>query len=65
MMSQANGKNALESLGALLVAMESYGYVLTTGSNWSRLMNELRKNVVDPRCGKCTKMIDLLDGEWR
>jgi hypothetical protein len=65
MMAQANGKNGLESLGALLVAMESYGYVLTTGSNWSRLINELRKNVVNPRCRQCTKMIDLLEDEWR
>jgi hypothetical protein len=64
MMSQANGKNGLESFGALLISMESNGYVLTTGSNWSRLINELRKNVINPRCGNCTKMIDLMYGEW-
>jgi hypothetical protein len=60
----ANGKNGLESMAGLLIAMESNGYVLTTGSNWSRLLNELRKNVVNPRCGNCTSMIDLSWGEW-
>jgi hypothetical protein len=60
----ANGQNGLESLGALLVSLESNGYVLTTGSNWSRLINELRKNVLNPRCDYCTKMIDLKYGEW-
>jgi hypothetical protein len=64
MMSIANGRSGIESLGALLVAMESNGYVLTTGSNWSRLINELRKNVLDPRCNNCTRMIDILPGEW-
>jgi acetyl-CoA acetyltransferase len=39
----------LESLAALLVSMESNRFVLTRASNWSRLIDELRKNVVDPR----------------
>jgi hypothetical protein len=59
-----NGRAGLVALGSLLVAMEASYYILTTGSNWSRLMNELRKNVIDPRCNNCTHMIDLRPGEW-
>jgi hypothetical protein len=59
-----NGRAGLVALGSLLVAMEANYYILTTGSNWSRLMNELRKNVIDPRCNHCTQMIDLRPGEW-
>ena len=58
-----NGKPGLWALGSLLVAMEANYFVMTTKSNWARLMNELRKNVVDPRCGNCTYMIDLQYGE--
>ena len=54
-----NGKTGLLALGSLLVAMESDDFVLTTKSNWSRLMDELRIAILDPRCGKCTSMIDL------
>jgi hypothetical protein len=46
-------------LGSLLVGMEANDFVLTTTSNWSRLMNEIRKGVIDPRCGGCTSLIDL------
>ena len=53
----------LQSFGALLLSMESNRYVLSTGSNWSRLINELRKNVVNPRCDNCTIMIDVAPGE--
>jgi hypothetical protein len=59
------GRFGLVALGSLLVAMEANDFVLTTGSNWSRLMNELRKNVIDPRCQNCTLMIDLMKGEYR
>lgn len=58
------GRAGLVALGSLLVALEANDFVLTTKSNWSRLMNELRKNVIDPRCGNCTRMIDLRPGEW-
>lgn len=58
-----NGRNGLIALGSLLVALEANDFVLTTASNWSRLINELRKNVVDPRCNNCTTMIDLLYDE--
>jgi hypothetical protein len=57
------GRAGLVALGSLLVAVEANDFVLTTRSNWSRLMNELRKNVLDPRCGNCTRMIDLKKGE--
>ncbi|KAG7357548.1 hypothetical protein IV203_002236 [Nitzschia inconspicua] len=59
MARQLNGKPGLLALASLLVAMEGNDFVLTTGSNWSRLMNELRRAIVDPRCGNCTTMIDL------
>ena len=57
------GRSGLLALGSLLVAMESNDFVLMTKSNWSRLMNEIRKNIVDPRCQNCTRAIDLLTGE--
>jgi hypothetical protein len=60
-----NGRSGLIALGSLLVAMEANDYVLTTGSNWSRLMNEIRKNIINPRCDNCTTMIDLKHGEYR
>jgi hypothetical protein len=62
MMSAADssqGRAGLESLAALLISLEANRYVLATGSNWSRLINELRKSVVDSRCGNCTQIIDL------
>ena len=54
-----HGKPGLWALGSLLVAMEATFFVLTTTSNWSRMINELRKNVVEPRCENCTYLIDL------
>jgi hypothetical protein len=60
---ELNGKPGLWALGSLIVAMEANHFVLGTTSNWSRLMNELRKNVLDPRCGNCTTLIDLEEGE--
>jgi len=58
------GRAGLVALASLLVALEADAFVLTTASNWSRLMNQLRRNVLDPRCGNCTRMIDLRPGEW-
>ena len=58
------GRTGLIALGSLLVAMEANDFVLTTASNWSRLMNEIRKNIINPRCNECTKMIDLSFGEF-
>eukprot|EP00540_Astrosyne_radiata_P023161 CAMPEP_0116836542 /NCGR_PEP_ID=MMETSP0418-20121206/8156_1 /TAXON_ID=1158023 /ORGANISM="Astrosyne radiata, Strain 13vi08-1A" /LENGTH=373 /DNA_ID=CAMNT_0004466327 /DNA_START=545 /DNA_END=1666 /DNA_ORIENTATION=+ len=54
-----NGKVGLWSLGSLLVAMEANAFVLTRTSNWSRLMDEIRKNILNPRCNDCTFMVDL------
>jgi hypothetical protein len=61
----SDGRAGLQSLAALLIAMEANRYVLTRGSNWSRLIDELRKSVVDSRCGNCTVMVDLREGEVR
>jgi len=58
------GRSGLVALGSLLVAMEANMFVLTTKSNWSTLMNHLRTNVIDPRCGNCTSMVDLRPGIW-
>lgn len=58
------GRTGLIALGSLLVAMEANDFVLTTASNWSRLINEIRKNIINPRCNDCTKMIDLSYGEF-
>ena len=58
-----SGRNGLIALGSLLIALEANDFVLTTASNWSRLINELRKNIIDPRCNNCTTMIDLLYDE--
>lgn len=60
----SHGAAGTVSLASLAIAMKANDYVLTTGSNWSRLMNELRKNVIDPRCNECTMAIDLRKGEW-
>lgn len=60
---ETKGKTGLWALASLLVAMEAQHYVLTTTSNWSRLMNELRQNVVNIQCGGCTTMIDIEPGE--
>lgn len=58
------GRAGLVALGSLLVALEADWFVLTTQSNWSRLMDELRRTIVDRQCGNCTKMIDLRPGQW-
>lgn len=61
----SKGRAGLVALGSLLVALEANYFVLTTGSNWSRLMNEARKNILDANCDNCTQMIDIRPGEWR
>jgi hypothetical protein len=58
------GRSGLVALGSLLVALEANYFVLTTASNWSRLMNELRQAIIDPECDNCTRIIDLRPGEW-
>jgi hypothetical protein len=61
---ETKGRAGLIAIASLLVAMEANDFVLTLVSNWSRMMNELRKNVIDPRCNNCTNMIDLQFAEW-
>jgi hypothetical protein len=66
MTKDLQGRPTINALASLLVSLEANYYVLTTNSNWSRMMNELRQAVIDPRCGNCTVMIDLSPGEgWR
>ena len=64
MAKNSKGRAGLAGFASLLVAMEAKLFVLTTTSNWSRLMDHLRKNVINPRCNNCTKMIDLVSGVW-
>jgi hypothetical protein len=66
MAKKLQGRPGLVALASLLVALQSDDFVLTTISNWSRLINELRKTVIDPRCNECTRMIDLTNFafEW-
>ena len=59
-----DGLPGLAALGSLLVAMHANDYVLTTQSNWSRLMNELRKTILEAKCRGCTSVVDLREGEW-
>eukprot|EP01039_Chlorochromonas_danica_P001742 gene1742-1902_t len=59
MAHRTQGSIGKHSLIALLLAMEARYYILTTGSNWSRLIDELRKNVVDVQCNNCTEIVDL------
>ena len=58
------GRAGLLALGSLIVALEADDFVLTTSSNWSRLMDYLRRNVIDVRCGNCTSVVDLREGNW-
>ncbi|GAX27463.1 hypothetical protein FisN_23Hh073 [Fistulifera solaris] len=61
---QHDGKPGFMALASLLVALEANAFVLTTASNWSRLLNELRQSILDPACDHCTRMTDLRPGEW-
>jgi hypothetical protein len=60
-----NGKPGLWALGSLLVAMEADAFVLVLSSNWSRIMDELRRNVLNPRCQGCTYVVDVAEGKWK
>jgi hypothetical protein len=66
MTKELQGRPAISALVSLLLSLEANYYVLTTKSNWSRMINELRQAVIDPRCGNCTVMTDLSpDIGWR
>ena len=60
----SKGRAGLAGFASLLVAMEARSFVLTTRSNWSRVIDHLRRNIIDPRCNGCTKMVDLVSGLW-
>ena len=61
----SEGRMGLVSLMTLLLAMESRYFVLTTSSNWSRLINELRLSRIEPIYPGSTDMIDIVHGRWR
>lgn len=58
------GRAGLIALASLLISLESNYYVLTTSSNFSRLINHLRTNIINKECNNCTYMIDLRPGIW-
>ena len=58
------GSAGFYSMVALLLALEARHYVLTTKSNWSRLIDELRRGVLDRFCGGCSTMNDLMPGSY-
>lgn len=64
MSQKLRGRPGLVALASLLVALQANEFVLTTNSNWSRLINELRKTVLESRCRGCTRVVDLSPGEW-
>jgi hypothetical protein len=58
------GRGGLLSMGSLLVSMEANLFVLSTGSSFGRVINEIRTRIIDPRCGNCTRLIDVRPGQW-
>jgi hypothetical protein len=58
------GRAGLVALGSLLVSMESNFFVLTTKSNWSTMIDHLRKAVLNDECGNCTEVVDLRPDVW-
>mmetsp|Transcript_38830 Transcript_38830/g.93869 ORF Transcript_38830/g.93869 Transcript_38830/m.93869 type:complete len:166 (+) Transcript_38830:69-566(+) len=68
------GKAGLVAMGSLLVALEAKTYVLTTKSNFSSLINHLRRKIVNRQCRNnegniidddaCTVAIDLRPDVW-
>lgn len=65
MTKNTRGRGGLVNMGSLLVSMEANYFVLTTASGWSRMMNHIRKSIIDPRCRNCTHVIDLRPRTWR
>ena len=60
---ESRGRAGLQSLGALLNNPRRISTFWLHNISWSRLINELRKSVVDSHCGNRTKMIDLRYGK--
>jgi hypothetical protein len=65
MSSNTLGRGGLLNMASMLVALEANYFVLTTASSFSRIINSIRTNILDPRCHNCTRMIDLQSGMWR
>ena len=68
-LGEAGGERSIgsTSLLQLFLALEARLFVCTTGSNWCRLINELRKTRLDRSAGcggNCTLFADLCYGEW-
>ena len=51
-------------LALVYVGLEARVYILTPGSNWSRVFDELRRTRMDYFCGGCTEMVDIRPGEY-
>ena len=64
MAKNTQGRAGLMNVASWLIALEANRFVLTTASNWSRIINDLRKSLIDPHCGNCTQLIDLRPGVW-
>eukprot|EP00977_Amphora_coffeiformis_P026251 scaffold25177_cov169-Amphora_coffeaeformis.AAC.2 len=47
---EGHASTGLLAFGSLLVAMEANHFVLTSASNWSKLMNSLRRTVIRSTC---------------
>ena len=62
---ESNGSIGLQSLLSLLMSTEANYFVLTTDSNWSRLINSIRSTIIDRQCGNCTVMVDMSQGLGR
>jgi hypothetical protein len=65
-----HGSIGRANMVSLLLSLESRYFILTTASNWSRVIDELRRNVLEEIHGAgYTQMIDLQhDGDmnnWR
>ena len=61
-MADKEGKHGIQgktSIVSLLLALEANYYVLATASSWSRVINELRTNVINSLCGDCTYYVDV------
>lgn len=65
MSANTHGRGGLLNMASILVGLEANYYVLTTASSFSRIINGMRMTIIDPRCGNCTRMMDLRPGMWR
>jgi hypothetical protein len=64
MAKNTRGRGGLIHMGSLLVGMEANYFVLSTQSTFGRVMDAIRTNILDPRCGNCTRLVDVQPGLW-